>query len=272
LEVAVLEHDGLRARFVLRGVNVAFANALRRIMIAEVPCMAIDEVAIIENSSVLYDEILAHRLAMIPLKTPKEGYVLPSQCGGSGCSMCQARLYLDVKCEEGEGVKVVYSGDLKPEDPQVAPVYDNIPIVKLAPGQSVVLEAYATLGLGKDHAKWQPVSACAYKYMPVIVVDASLCDGCGACVDACPRGILRLADGSVRAVNVVDCSLCMECEKACEKGAIKVGWDENTFIFLVESTGTMPVADIILKAAEVLRSKAEEFKQRLRESLEGGSA
>jgi len=271
LEISFVELDDYKARFILRGVGVALANALRRIMIAEVPCMAIDEVAIIENSSVLYDEILAHRLAMIPLKTPKEGYVLPSQCkcGGAGCSLCQARLYLDVRCEEGEGIKVVYSRDLKPEDPEVRPVYDNIPIVKLSPGQSIVLEAYATLGLGKDHAKWQPVSACAYKYMPVIAIDSSLCDGCGACVDACPKGILKLSDSSVRVINIIDCSLCMECESACEKGVLKVGWDERAFIFTVESTGTMPVAEIILKAAQVLRSKAEEFKEKLKESLEG---
>jgi len=271
LEITVLELDDFKARFIVRGVNVAFINALRRIMIAEVPCMAIDEVAIIENSSVLYDEILAHRLAMIPLKTPKEGYVMSKECkcGGAGCSLCQARLYLDVKWE-GEGAKTVYSGDLKPEDPEVAPVYDNIPIVKLSQGQSIVLEAYATLGLGKDHAKWQPTSACAYKYMPVIAVDLSLCDGCGACVESCPKGLLKLSEGSVKVSNVVDCTLCRECERVCEKGALKVGWDESTFVFLVESTGTLKVSDIVLKAVHVLRAKAEEFNFQLSKMTGGG--
>ncbi|MEM4699481.1 MAG: DNA-directed RNA polymerase subunit D [Candidatus Nezhaarchaeales archaeon] len=269
LEIKPLEVEPFRARFIVRGVGVAFANALRRIMIAETPCMAIDEVAIIENSSVLFDEILAHRLAMIPLTTPEGKYVLPSQCscGGRGCSKCQARLYLDVRWE-GEGVMTVYSGDLKPEDPEVAPVFDKIPIVKLAPGQSVVLEAYATLGLGKDHAKWQPTSACAYKYLPIVAVDVDKCNGCGKCVSSCPKQLLKLSEGSVRMTRVVDCSLCMECEEACDSRAIKVGWDESSFVFLVETTGTMKASRLMVEAARVLRSKAEEFIRKL-EALGG---
>ncbi len=264
LEISALELKPFKARFIIRGASVALVNALRRIMISEVPCMAIDEVAIIENSSVLYDEILAHRLAMIPLTTPEDKYVPPSQCscGGRGCSNCQARLYLDVKWD-GEGVRTVYSGDLKPEDPEVAPVYDNIPIVKLAQGQSVVLEAYATLGVGKDHAKWQPTAACAYKYMPVIAVDVDKCTGCGECIESCPKQLLELSEGSVKVRRVMDCSLCMECEKACELGALKVGWDESSFVFLVETTGTMKASTLVAKAARVLRSKAEEFIQKL---------
>jgi DNA-directed RNA polymerase subunit D len=266
LELSALELEPFKARFIAQGVGVAFANALRRIMIAETPCMAIDEVAIIENSSVLFDEILAHRLAMIPLTTPEDKYELPSRCTckGKGCSKCQARLFLDVRCDGG-GTKTVYSGDLKPEDPEVAPAFKDIPIVKLARGQSVVLEAYATLGVGRDHAKWQPTSACAYKYMPIITVDAGKCNGCGACVESCPKRLLDASGGSVKVLKPVDCSLCLECERACEEGAIRVGWDESTFIFYVETTGTMKASTLVVKAARILRSKAEEFLQKLAE-------
>jgi len=265
LEISVLELEPFKVRFIVRGAGVAFVNALRRIMISEVPCMAIDEVAIIENSSVLYDEILAHRLAMIPLTTPEGKYVPPSQCvcNGRGCSNCQARLYLDVKWD-GEGTMVVYSGHLKPEDPEVAPVFSNIPIVKLAQGQSIVLEAYATLGVGRDHAKWQPTAACAYKYMPVIAIDVDKCTKCGSCVDSCPKHLLELSEDSLKVSRVVDCTLCMECQNACETGALKVGWDESSFVFLVETTGTMKASDLVVKSARILRSKAEEFAQKLK--------
>ena len=49
----------------LEGVDRSYANAVRRFAISEVPSMAIDDIVILENSSVLYDEILAHRLGMI---------------------------------------------------------------------------------------------------------------------------------------------------------------------------------------------------------------
>jgi DNA-directed RNA polymerase subunit D len=144
----------------LEGVDRSYANALRRFCISEVPSMAIDDIVILENSSVLYDEILAHRLGMIPLKTDLERYVLPERCDcGSplGCQKCRVLLVLDATAKDK--ARTVLSGDLVSEDREIRPVSATIPIVKLAVGQSVKLEAYARLGRGKEHAKWQPATA-----------------------------------------------------------------------------------------------------------------
>lgn len=122
--------------------------------------MAIDEVVILENSSVLYDELVAHRLGLLPLKTDLERYILPEQCdcrSPLGCPKCRVLLVLDAQARDR--VVTVYSGELVSEDKEVIPISDKIPIVKLATGQKVKLEAYAKLGRGMDHAKWQPVSA-----------------------------------------------------------------------------------------------------------------
>jgi DNA-directed RNA polymerase subunit D len=122
--------------------------------------MAIDDIVILENSSVLYDEILSHRLGMIPLKTDLERYVLPERCDcGSplGCQKCRVLLVLDASAKDKP--RTVVSGDLVSEDRDISPISPNIPIVKLAVGQSVKLEAYARLGRGKEHAKWQPATA-----------------------------------------------------------------------------------------------------------------
>ena len=119
--------------------------------------MAIDDVVVLENSSVLYDEILAHRLGMVPIKTDLERYVLPEKCDcGSplGCNKCRVLFVLEATGKEK--VSTVYSGDLVSEDREIRPVSESIPIVKLAHGQTVKLEAYARLGRGKEHAKWQP--------------------------------------------------------------------------------------------------------------------
>ncbi len=137
----------------------AYANAIRRVAISQVPSMAIDDVVILENSSVMFDELVSHRLGLIPLKTNLDRYNLPEDCdckNALGCPKCRVLLVLDA--EATDRVRTVMSGDLISEDPDSKPVSDNIPIVKLAPGQKIKLEAYARLGRGSEHAKWQPTS------------------------------------------------------------------------------------------------------------------
>ena len=157
--IKILESSDSRIKVSIKGVDRVYANALRRFAISEVPCMAIDDVVIQQNSSVLYDEILAHRLGLIPLSTDLKGYVLPQDCSCKtdlGCSKCRVLLVLNAIATDD--VKTIYSGDLRSEDESVKPFVDNIPIVKLAPDHEIKLEAYAKLGKGRDHAKWQPVS------------------------------------------------------------------------------------------------------------------
>src|SRR5256886_3946564 len=164
MDIKLLTKEQDTIRFVLSDVSPAFANALRRIILAEVPVMAIEDVMILENSSVMYDEILAHRLGLIPITTD-QSYNLPEECtckSELGCSKCRASLSLEI--EASDPVEVVYTSHLKPENPDVRPVSDKIPIVKLAQGQRVKLEAFARLGKGRTHAKWQPVSAATYSY------------------------------------------------------------------------------------------------------------
>jgi len=158
-KIKVLEESDETVALQLEGVDRSYANAIRRFCISEVPAMAIDDIVILENSSVLYDEILAHRLGMIPLRTDLERYVLPEKCDcGSplGCQKCRVLLVLDAVANERP--RTVLSGDLVSEDRDIKPVSPNIPIVKLAVGQSVKLEAYARLGRAKEHAKWQPAT------------------------------------------------------------------------------------------------------------------
>ena len=162
VKVKVIEDTGDSVTLQLDGIDRSYANAVRRFCIAEVPAMAIDDVVILENSSVLYDEILAHRLGMIPIKTDFERYNLPEDCDCGnplGCHKCRVLFVLDAKGKDK--VSTVHSGDLVSEDREIRPVSETIPLVKLAFGQSVKLEAYARLGKGKEHAKWQPCTVAA---------------------------------------------------------------------------------------------------------------
>jgi len=154
MEIKITKNKNGIIEFNAKGLSNATANAFRRVIISQVPVMAVDKITFFDNTSAMCDEVLAHRIGLIPLKTPS-GYKLPEECecGGKGCSMCTARFLLKVKGSNPP--KTVYSKDLKPSDLNVVPVYKNIPIIKLADGQKIELEASAVLGRGKKHIKWQ---------------------------------------------------------------------------------------------------------------------
>jgi DNA-directed RNA polymerase subunit D len=153
-------------RIVVRFGNIPrqYVNSLRRLAISDVPTLAIDDVVVLENSSVMHDEAVAHRLGLIPLRTDPGRFVMPPECDCKstlGCSKCRVLLVLDA--EANEKTMVVTSGELVSEDEMVKPVSKDIPIIVLAPNQKLKFEAYARLGIGKDHAKWQPTSAAVVK-------------------------------------------------------------------------------------------------------------
>lgn len=263
MEITFTRLDDINARFTISGVTTAFANALRRAMMADVPSLAIEDVRIYDNNSALFDEMLAHRLGLIPLRTDLASYVPRDQCtcDGIGCSQCTASYTLSV-----EGPKMVYSGDLIPSDPLTAPVYDNIPVVKLVEDQKIVLEAYAVISTGAEHAKFSPVIVCGYKNYPVIRVD-NRCDACGMCVEECPREVLTLGKKSVEVIldRLEECSLCKLCERACLEGgigeepAVHVGSDSNRFIFVIESDGSLSTRAILEYALQHIKGKSDDL-------------
>ena len=151
----VISKDSEKIAIKLKGVPLQYANALRRVCLNGVPVFAIDTVDIIQNTSVLPDEGLAHRLGLIPLKTDLKRFNEPSKCdcqSESGCSNCKILLVLD--SGEAEESRSVLSSELSSEDETVKPTSDKIPIVQLAPGQQIKIECYARLGRGTEHAKW----------------------------------------------------------------------------------------------------------------------
>jgi DNA-directed RNA polymerase subunit D len=164
LSIEILQKEDERIVIKFSSVPRQYINAIRRLSISEVPTLSIDDVVILENSSVMHDEAIAHRLGLIPLRTDLKRFVMPHDCDCKstlGCSKCRVLLVLDA--EANEKTKVVTSEELLSEDEFVKPVSKDIPIIVLAPSQKLKFEAYARLGMGKDHAKWQPTSAAIVK-------------------------------------------------------------------------------------------------------------
>ena len=151
----VINKDNQKISVKLKGVPLQYANALRRVCLNGVPIFAIDTVDIIENSSVLPDEGLAHRLGLIPIKTDLSRFNEPSKCdcqSESGCSNCRVMLVLD--SGDSDVTRTVLSNELSSEDDSIKPISDKISIVQLTQGQRIKVECYARLGRGTEHAKW----------------------------------------------------------------------------------------------------------------------
>ena len=129
----------------LQGMPLQYANALRRICLNGVPIFAIDTVDILENSSILADEGIAHRLGLIPLKTEL------SAIETSGDS---DRIMLTLDSGDATETRTIFSGEIESQDDTIKPISEKIPIVTLAPNQRIKFEAHARLGRGIEHAKW----------------------------------------------------------------------------------------------------------------------
>ncbi len=256
MEIDIKEKNDNELTCIVEDVDVSFINAIRRICTVEVSTMAIDTVSIFKNDSTLFDEVLAHRLGLVPLKTDLEAFVLPSECDCEDeCPSCSVSLVLKEK-----GPRVVYSGDLVSAHEAVTPVYDSIPLLKLKEGEEVELEAIAKLGTGLEHAKWQPTTACAYKYYPLITIDDS-CEECMKCVNECPRNVLEYdeSENKIIIADIENCSACKTCMNNCEQSAINVDAVENKFIFKIETDGSLSPEEVLKNACDILNNKSEKI-------------
>ena len=258
MNITVLEKtkDKMKMSFELNGITLALANSFRRMIMDEVPTMAIEDVEFRKNNSILYDEMIAHRLGLLPLKTDLKSYELPEKCSckGEGCARCQLKLTLSEK-----GPKTVYASDIKSQDPKVIPVFPNTPIVKLIKGQDLELEATAILGKGKIHTKWSP-GLVFYKNKPKVEIKGK-CDSCTKCVEQCPVDIFTMKNKKlvINEKNLSKCHLCEACQEVCSSGAIKITANPSIFIFTVESWGQLNVKDVMLKACDVFKDKIDDF-------------
>ena len=145
MSLNIISQDEQKVSVKLKGIPLQYANALRRICLNGVPIYAIDTVDVLENSSVLADEGIAHRLGLIPLKTELSAVQQNNESD---------KIMYTLDSGETTETRTILSGELKSQDDNVKPISDSIPIVTLAPGQRLKIEAYARLGRGTEHAKW----------------------------------------------------------------------------------------------------------------------
>jgi DNA-directed RNA polymerase subunit D len=254
MEVKVKNKTKTSLVLYVKGADVWYLNALRRIIMSEVATLAIEDVEIRKNSSILYDEIIAHRLGLIPIKTDLKSYNLPDQCQckGKGCAKCTLKLTLKVA-----GPKTVYASDLKSKDPKCKPVYPEMPIVKLLAGQELQVVATAVMGKGKDHTKWSPGLAY-YKNFPHIELPKKI-ENPEMLAKKHPK-ILEVKNGKLNLKKDAELFDISESLEKDSNGAIKVS-KKDDYLFFVESWGQLDPKEIIVEAVKNYEKQLEEFKK-----------
>ncbi|EFJ50782.1 hypothetical protein VOLCADRAFT_88650 [Volvox carteri f. nagariensis] len=249
--------------FELKNTDVSSANALRRVMIAEVPTIAIDLVEMENNTTVLNDEFLAHRLGLLPLvSTEAVAWKRPFEWSNDA-DMIETAFSLDVTCTV-DGVMDVTSNDLVPLNPEhgVFPVnYQNpdekpIVICKMRRGQQLKLVARARKGIGKDHAKFIPVATAVFQYKPRIVLSHSAMaemtdEEKQIFVHSDPsktfkfNPITRMIEVENEEAYMYDEECLVKARELGRPDLVTITQLQDHFIFRVEGTGVLRVADIV---------------------------
>jgi len=261
MKVEVKELKPKKAVLKIEETQPYFVNSLRRVMIADLPKLAINDVIIYDNTSALFDEIIAHRLGLVPIPTDLSLLSFKDECvcKGKGCPNCTVRYTLS---KEGDGK--VLSGDLQPSEKTWAITEDKIPIVELFNDQRLILEVEAVLGSGKDHAKWQAVQAPAYRMETSIEFDKSKSSYVKDFVNKLPENLVELkADKLVlkdeTKLPVLESYIDQE-----KIDYIKIKRDPTKVTFNFETDGALKAKDAIIESAKILEKKYNEFGKQLK--------
>lgn len=261
MKVTVTELQPKSAVLTIEDVHPYLVNSLRRVMLAELPKLAIDDVIIYDNTSALFDEIIAHRLGMIPLPTDLDLLTFRDECvcKGQGCPNCTVRYTLSK-----EGAGMVYSGDLQPTEESWAVQEDRIPIVKLYGDQRLILEAEAVLGRGRDHAKWQPVIAPGYRFIPLIKVDKNRLKEVEEFIKELPDGLVTLNGDTLELQDIRKLPVLESYMDKFNVDFITITRDSGTLRFSFETDGSLSAEDALIRSVKILEDKYSEFGKLLK--------
>jgi DNA-directed RNA polymerase subunit D len=253
MEVKILNKDKKNKilSFLLKDSTPAFANAVRRTVVESVPTLAIENIELRKNSSVLYDEMIALRLGLISLTTDLKTYELPESMDELSAKN-SVKLILKAK-----GPKTVYAEEIESKDPKIKPAFPKTPIVKLLKGQELEFEATAVLGVGKEHAKWIP-GLVHYKYAPTFTLTKS-----GEKNEEMGKKFPQLFEVKSGKVSIKkDALYTSAAYEACEESYpkdVKLSYSDKEFIFTIESFGQLEPEEIITTACDVLGQQFDEF-------------
>ncbi|HLH85444.1 MAG TPA: DNA-directed RNA polymerase subunit D [Thermoplasmataceae archaeon] len=251
MALKILKLEDRFIRFSIDGITPAMANALRRSLMDDIPKLAIDKVTfhhgqirdgegnVYDSSLPLFDEIVAHRLSLVPLVTdPKMNFRSECQCQGKGCSLCTMTYSINKI-----GPATVTSGDLQPiGNPELSPTDKEIPIVKLGPKQAILVTAEAVMGRGKEHTKWQVTSGVSYKYHREFVVSKDKVADWQKYKDICRDSVVSETSSTI---VFTDDNHCRYLSQLLDMTGVQVREDDTSFVFQFETDGSYKAIDAL---------------------------
>jgi DNA-directed RNA polymerase subunit D len=216
-------------------INSTLANGIRR-YVNNIPTIAIEEVEISKNDSPLYDETIAHRMGLIPLKQGKK----------------EEKFKLKVK-KEG----MVYSGEIEGVDV----VYDKIPITLLSKGQELDIAGVTKAGIGKEHAKFSPGNL-TYREVVEVTLDKNCADKLKQII---PKVEIKIKGNNAVVIDELEKEIVDVCEGICEKEGKEIEIKPlNKTIISIESFGQIKTQDIFKKALEIFKKELEEVAKKIK--------
>ncbi|XP_052767078.1 DNA-directed RNA polymerases I and III subunit RPAC1-like [Mya arenaria] len=293
IEVGRLAADELE--FDMIGIDAAIANAFRRILLSEVPTMAIEKVHIFNNTSIIQDEVLAHRLGLIPIKADPRLFQYKQNPDADPTEEDTIQFELKVKCTRnpktddpdnmykdhkvttrhlkwvpiGNQANIFKEGDIRPvhvtED-------EPILIAKLRPGQELDLKLFCVKGIGQDHAKFSPVATASYRLLPEITLLKPVTGELAVKLQKCfSSGVIEIdtVDGEkkARVAHPRKDTCSREVMRHDDlKDCVKLCRVRDHFIFNVESTGILPPEVLVSQAIQVLMTKCRDLSRELDET------
>ena len=283
MKIERTEISGRKATILFSEVEPHIINAFRRSLIIDVPKMAIDQIEIhlgaisdengrtYESTTPLFDEIIAHRLGLVPVPTDCDALLKGQlklkeacECAGTGCPNCQIMFSLNKR-----GPCTVYSGDLEPlGDERLRPNDPKIPIVKLTEDEGILIYATAHLGNGKTHARWQAVHSAGYKPIPEITISQDKVKDAERIAGNCPRDVFTVNKKTLVVSDPEACILCRTCEHEDIGGigAVTVKAETTNYLFRFETDGSVDPATAIKYALEQLTARFTDFDNTLAET------
>ncbi|PIN88027.1 DNA-directed RNA polymerase subunit D [Candidatus Woesearchaeota archaeon CG10_big_fil_rev_8_21_14_0_10_32_24] len=243
--------DG-KLTFLMKGTNEVFANTVRRLILDEVPTLAVEDVEIKENSSALFDEMLALRLGLLPIKTDLKSYRLPEN--EAEIAEKSARCTLQIKLKSSKKGDVL-AGEAESSDPKCTFVHEEMPVVRLLAKQKLDVTMTAVMGQGKEHVKWAPGWAFYRKVADIKVgkVDVE------ALAKINKDGVFKISAGKVT-VDQEKVYQSYLLEQYDNLEGIDITYSDD-IIFNLESWGQLSCKEILAEAADILINKVEEMEK-----------
>ncbi|OQA31200.1 MAG: DNA-directed RNA polymerase subunit D [archaeon ADurb.Bin336] len=233
-------------KYLVKGTNYTFLNTLRRTIMTDVPCLAISEVQIYNNDSVTFDELLANRLGLLPIKTDVSSYKKGDK----------VKLVL-----EKIGPCVVTSKDIKCTDPKIDILDKKILITKLGKEESLKLEMTAVMETGSKNVRYQPAIV---SYNQISEINNDTVKDAKKIIEEMPKGSVELKAGKLfftDPYNVVNQNQHLDILR---KYRVSVNYSETDFILTIELTGQLTAKEVLDSALDSLNAKLGELEEAIK--------